>query len=203
MQSVRDEVMSNNPGDAVDVVVLRDGEEVAVSGNYGRWPETIAYQPIDENADQRYRSIQDRRLARRIARAGPNGIRRSHSQLAPAGALSDGLGRMAERAVAREENNALTPEQAGDRMVVAGIAMARRMPAWQFSYFVGVERWNGLPPTAATAVQPTNESLGADATADDSGDAEQESQWLVELGASDAAPVIQLNYRTRVAAGAL
>jgi membrane-associated protease RseP (regulator of RpoE activity) len=205
MQSVRDEVMSNSPGDPVEVVVLRDGEEVSVTGNYGRWPETIAYQPIDENADQRYRSIQDRRLARRVARDERDQQRRAHSQLAPAGSLSNGLGAMAERAMAQREEEALSPAQSGDRMVAAGLAMTRRLPAWRFNYAIDVERSSDAFDGAVATAKPdqADNEEAASLLSDRAAAADDDISWLVALGEAEAAPAINLTYRTRVAAGAL
>ena len=149
MQSVRDEVMSNSPGDPVQVTYLRNGEERTTSGNYGRWPDSIPYQPIDEDADRRYRSIQDRRLANQKDR--PNaGPRRPQSPLTPAGAASGGLGSLAERAVERHEEAAAarTPAKTGDRVIVAGLVMTRGLPAWKFDYSVAVA------PDDEAAAQP-------------------------------------------------
>lgn len=62
MTDLREIVMASSPGEAVNVVVRRDGQDVALGGaSYQPWPESIPKTELDEEAEQRYRDMQNRR----------------------------------------------------------------------------------------------------------------------------------------------
>ncbi|MFW5828769.1 MAG: S1C family serine protease [Planctomycetota bacterium] len=69
MSDVRDQISSHHVGSDVQVQVRRNGQEVPLSGTLGDWPEAIPKTPINSAAEQRYRSMQERRLEREARRA--------------------------------------------------------------------------------------------------------------------------------------
>ncbi|MFW5845371.1 MAG: S1C family serine protease [Planctomycetota bacterium] len=64
MSAVRDTIFGSRVGDDVAVTVMRDGQRVDLDGRLGGWPQTIPLNDINEEAEQRYRDMQARRLAR-------------------------------------------------------------------------------------------------------------------------------------------
>jgi membrane-associated protease RseP (regulator of RpoE activity) len=64
MTDLRDIVMASRPGDAVSVVVRRDGQDLALGGaSYRPWPDSIPMTQLDKEAEDRYRDMQQRRGA--------------------------------------------------------------------------------------------------------------------------------------------
>ncbi len=65
MSSLREVVSQNQIGDAVSVVVRRNGEDLRMGDNFGQWPDEIPYRELDRRAEDRYRSMLERRMQHR------------------------------------------------------------------------------------------------------------------------------------------
>lgn len=64
MTDLRNEVGSQNVGDPVNVVVRRNGQDLALGSTIKEWPKNIPYSPIDAEAERRFKDWQQRRLGR-------------------------------------------------------------------------------------------------------------------------------------------
>jgi len=144
MTDLRNEVGGNNVGDPVAVVVRRNGEDVPLASALREWPATIPNDPIDAEAERRFKDWQQRRLARN------RGDVRDLGQQAKA--LRDRL----------KESDAKPFSKAP--AIQDGLALLRFLPAWTIDYrydtsAIGVAP-GPQPATVASVGQPW--SLGVD-----------------------------------------
>ena len=61
MNDLRHEVALTGVGGEVTVEILRDGKKLTLTDTIGKWPEHIPFQPLDEDAERRFRAWQDER----------------------------------------------------------------------------------------------------------------------------------------------
>ncbi len=64
MTDLRNEVGLGNLGDPIEHTVLRNGQQVLLTGALKPWPEAIPFQPIDAEGEKRFRDWQTRRQER-------------------------------------------------------------------------------------------------------------------------------------------
>lgn len=124
MTDLRNEVALAGVGGQVDLVVLRNGQQVSsTSGTLGEWPKTIPYEPIDAAAERRFRDWQGRRLER--------------SQQAAA-ALSkqiEGLERLSNKPpTPKREPGSVSPAEAATLPISEALA---GLPAWKLHVRTG------------------------------------------------------------------
>jgi membrane-associated protease RseP (regulator of RpoE activity) len=66
MDDVRNEVTLAGVGGEVKVDILRDGKKITLSGTVSEWPKHIPHEPLDTEAEQRFRKWQEQRWQRII-----------------------------------------------------------------------------------------------------------------------------------------
>jgi PDZ domain len=66
MGDLRNEVALAGVGGAVQVDILRDGKKMTVSDTVREWPKHIPFEPLDEEAEKRFRAWQEQRWKRLI-----------------------------------------------------------------------------------------------------------------------------------------
>jgi len=115
MTDLRNEVAANNVGDPVSVVVRRDGQDVPLSSALREWPTNIPNDPIDAEAERRFKDWQQRRLARN------RGDVREVAQQAR---------ELRERIAKGESAKPFTQSTA----FRDSVAFLRMMPAWKMDY---------------------------------------------------------------------
>lgn len=114
MTDLRNEVAGQNVGDPVSVVVRRNGVDLPLASAIQEWPKSIPYDPIDAEAERRFKDWQQRRLGRQR-----NDIGSLNSQLAEL-----------KKDLAKDSAPGFTQS---DLMRQAKLGL-RMMPPWTFSY---------------------------------------------------------------------
>lgn len=115
MTDLRNEVGANNVGDPVAVVVRRNGQDVPLASALREWPKNIPNDPIDAEAERRFKDWQQRRLARN------RGDIQDVSQQAR---------ELSERLARGESAKPFTASPA----IRDSLALLRLMPAWKLDY---------------------------------------------------------------------
>jgi hypothetical protein len=132
MTDLRNEVGSQNVGDPVAVVVRRNGQDLALGSTIKEWPKNIPYDPIDAEAERRFRDWQQRRLGRQREDIGDLG-----RQLAE---------------VKKDLEAPTAPGFSRSDLVRQGEMALRLLPPWTFSY-----EWTTaeIPPALGTTAPAT------------------------------------------------
>ena len=115
MTDLRNIVSSHGVGDAVDLVVRRNGADVPMSSSFEPWPANIPFDRIDADAERRFREWQQRRQAR---------------QRDAIGALKDELAGLRQD-LAKGDQAAPFTQAPALRQAKALLGL---LPAWTFAY---------------------------------------------------------------------
>jgi hypothetical protein len=118
MGDVRNEVMSNQPGDPVNVTIQRQGEQFTASSAFSTWPDTVPFEPIDHSWENMLTAQNELALSQL-------NLESANLQQA-AQAVADQLGLHLDGSPAASVNSASAP---GRRGPVGG-----DQGAWHFSY---------------------------------------------------------------------
>lgn len=141
MTDLRNEVGANNVGDPVSVVVRRGGKDVPLTSELREWPTNIPNDPIDAEAERRFKDWQQRRLAR-----NRSDIRE----------VADQARELRERL----QRGDADPASAASPFIASpavrdGLALLRLMPAWTIDYRYDTGEIapapGALPPVAPVA----------------------------------------------------
>ncbi len=145
MTDLRNEVGGNNVGDPVAVVVRRNGQDVPLASALREWPTTIPNDPIDAEAERRFKDWQQRRLARN----------RGDVQ-----AVAEQARELRERLAKGESAKPFTASPA----IRDSVALLRLMPAWKVDYAYDTAEISPAPGPMPTAAPVVGEpwSLGVD-----------------------------------------
>ena len=115
MTDLRNEVGANNVGDPVAVVVRRNGVDVPLASALREWPKNIPNDPIDAEAERRFKDWQQRRLARNR------------------GDIQD-VAQQARELNQRLADGATAKPFTGAPAIRDSLALLRLMPAWKLDY---------------------------------------------------------------------
>ena len=134
MTDLRNEIAGQNIGDKVAVTVRRNGSDLDLASAIQEWPKAIPYEPIDAEAERRFKDWQQRRLGRQ--RGDINSLANQLAEL--------------KKDIAKDSAPGFTKS---DLMRQAELGL-RLMPAWTFSYDwnTSVIRPASGPTAAATPV---------------------------------------------------
>ncbi|MFW5698956.1 MAG: PDZ domain-containing protein [Planctomycetota bacterium] len=133
MSDLRQVVSQSAIGDQVNVVVRRNGQDLRLADNFGKWPERIPYRELDARAEQRYRDM----LARRV-----EGQQRTLDDLKKDNAqLEDRLDSLRDSEAnplglddeIADRPSAAAPGLGGDDLELLPDQLLA-MPAWRFDY---------------------------------------------------------------------
>lgn len=137
MSAVRESIFSHHVGDDVQVTVMRNGQRVELGGQLGGWPKKIPLQNINADAEERYRDMQARRLARESEQMQEE-LERNQKQLermgdtgneAEAKDLPEGLNQL--ESAMMQDYGTMPAEVLPDVKIPA---LAAFLPAWQFDF---------------------------------------------------------------------
>lgn len=131
LTELRNEIAAQTLGSPIDVVVRRDGVDLALASTIGAWPESIPYEAIDAEAERRFKDWQQRRLGRQSDHI--NDLRQQLADL--------------KKARAAENAPGFTQSQ---WLQKAKLSLAL-MPPWTFSYDWSTAK---IPPARGRAPAP-------------------------------------------------
>jgi hypothetical protein len=138
MTDLREVVQRRGVGDDIEMVVVRDGNEVMTDGFLGEWPDEVPFRSIDGAAEERFKDLRDRRQQRRDdrlsrLREGNDSLQQSIDNLRQAKADNQQVKDTAAQMPAPAREAARTVGR-----IAAEPALAFELPAWRFSYGMAV-----------------------------------------------------------------
>jgi membrane-associated protease RseP (regulator of RpoE activity) len=164
MSGVRDVISSHHTGSDVSVRVRRNGQDVQLSGTLGTWPESIPKTPINSQAEERYRSMQERRLQREARRAEQQLEQLEEAKQSPDGLTP--LQRKRRQQLAKEADSELARALASSEgqaidnprnRVIPDIRIpeaAGLLPSWELRFHLHAPDDRDQPPDRIREIQP-------------------------------------------------
>jgi hypothetical protein len=147
MSDLRNEVSMNGIGDPLEVVVTRNGQQIVARSEVQAWPPSVPYEPIDAEAEQRFRDWQERRLAQ--AKDEATNLQQDVQRLREQAAKANKPDTPEQRALARAET---------DAELLKNVPGAEKADGWKLGFrcHAASELTTAKNKAPTTPVQPTD-----------------------------------------------